>query len=188
MYPNSKHYWAKVCTLLLLLLSHFSRVRLCVTPWTEAHQASPSLGFSRQEHWSGLPFPSPMYESEKVKVKSLSRVRLLATPWTAAYQAPLPMGFSRQEYWTRQIIQQSREKKGWGAGGNVFEGRKWWMRENSSHDEPETHLEVATTMQIPTWDHLREERQSGLATSFSLSRQPENQSLRTDLCMYQSLH
>ena len=38
--------------LLLLLLSHFSRVRLCVTPWTAAHQAPPSLGFSRQEHWS----------------------------------------------------------------------------------------------------------------------------------------
>ena len=36
-----------------------------VTPWTAAHQAPPSLGFSRQEHWSGLPFPSPMHESEK---------------------------------------------------------------------------------------------------------------------------
>ena len=34
-------------------------VRLCVTPETAAHQAPPSLGFSRQEHWSGLPFPSP---------------------------------------------------------------------------------------------------------------------------------
>ena len=32
-----------------------------------AHQAPPSLGFSRQEHWSGLPFPSPMHESEKWK-------------------------------------------------------------------------------------------------------------------------
>ena len=50
---------------LLLLLSRFSRVRLCATPETEAHQAPPSLGFSRQEHWSGLPFPSPMHESEK---------------------------------------------------------------------------------------------------------------------------
>jgi len=54
-------------TLLLLLLSHFSRIRLCVTPWTAAHQAPPSLGFSRHEHWSGLPFPSPMHESEKWK-------------------------------------------------------------------------------------------------------------------------
>ena len=49
--------------LLLLLLSCFSRVRLCATPWTAAYQASPSMGFSRQEHWSGLPFPSPMHES-----------------------------------------------------------------------------------------------------------------------------
>ena len=53
--------------LLLLLLSHFSRVRLCATPQTAAHQAPPSLGFSRQEHWNGLPFPSPMQESEKSK-------------------------------------------------------------------------------------------------------------------------
>ena len=51
--------------LLLLLLSRFSCVRLCATPQTAAHQAPLSLGFSRQEHWSGLPFPSPMHESEK---------------------------------------------------------------------------------------------------------------------------
>ena len=51
--------------LLLLLLSRFSRVRLCATPSTAAHQAPQSLGFSRQEHWSGLPFPSPMHEREK---------------------------------------------------------------------------------------------------------------------------
>ena len=53
--------------MLLLLLSHFSCVRLCATPQTAAHQALPSLGFSRQEHWSGLPFPSPMHEGEKWK-------------------------------------------------------------------------------------------------------------------------
>ena len=53
--------------LLLLLLSCFSRVRLYVTPKTAAHKAPLSLGFSRQEHWSGLPFPSPMQESEKWK-------------------------------------------------------------------------------------------------------------------------
>ena len=53
--------------MLLLLLSRFSRVWLCATPQTAAHQAPPSLGFSRQEQWSGLPFPSPMHESEKWK-------------------------------------------------------------------------------------------------------------------------
>ena len=67
-----------------------------------AHQALLSLGFSRQEHWSGLPVPSPVHKSEKwkVKVKSLSRVWPSVTPWTAAYQAPPSMGFSRQEYWS----------------------------------------------------------------------------------------
>ena len=53
----------------LLLLSRFSRAWLCATPQTAAstHQAPPSLGFSRQEYWSGLPLPSPMRESEKWK-------------------------------------------------------------------------------------------------------------------------
>ena len=54
-----------MCILLLLLLSRFSHVQLCVTPEMAAHQAPLSLGFFRQEHWSGLPFPSPMHESEK---------------------------------------------------------------------------------------------------------------------------
>ena len=48
--------WFMLC---YAILSHFSRVRLC------AYQAPLSLGFSRQEHWSGLPFPSPMRENEK---------------------------------------------------------------------------------------------------------------------------
>ena len=64
---NSREKTIWMSLLLLLLLSHFSRVRLCATPETAAHQAPPSLGFSRQEHWSGLPFPSPMHESEKWK-------------------------------------------------------------------------------------------------------------------------
>ena len=60
------HMQALLLLLMLLLLqSRFSRVRLRETPEMAAHQAPPSLGFSRQEHWSGLPFPSPMHESEK---------------------------------------------------------------------------------------------------------------------------
>ena len=50
----------------MLLLSHFSRVQLCVTP---------SLGFSRQEHWSGLPFPSPMQKSESEVTQSYPTLR-----------------------------------------------------------------------------------------------------------------
>ena len=62
----SKHF-QNITILNDLLLGHFSRVRLCVTPEMAAHQALLSLGFSRQEHWSGLPFPSPMHESKKWK-------------------------------------------------------------------------------------------------------------------------
>ena len=42
-----------------LYVQSLSHVRLFVTPWTAAHQASLSMDFHRQEHWSGLPFPSP---------------------------------------------------------------------------------------------------------------------------------
>ena len=44
----------RIVLLLPLLLSCFSRVRLSATPWTAAHQAPPSMGFSRQEYWSAL--------------------------------------------------------------------------------------------------------------------------------------
>ena len=57
-----------VCVYLCLLkvkVKSLSRVWLFATPWTVAHQAPPSMGFSRQEYWSGVPFPSPMHESEK---------------------------------------------------------------------------------------------------------------------------
>ena len=60
----------KAMTNLLLLLRHFNHVWLHATPWMSAHQATLSLGFSRQEHWSGLPFPSQMHESEKWKWSS----------------------------------------------------------------------------------------------------------------------
>ena len=82
----------------LLLLSRFSRVQLCVTPQTAAHQAPLCLGFSRQEHWNGLPFSSPMHACI---LSHLSHVQLCATPWTVAHQSPLSLGFSRQEHWSR---------------------------------------------------------------------------------------
>ena len=50
--------WKQAVTLLLLLLSRFSRVQLFATPWTAAYQAPLSMGFSRQEYWSGVPLPS----------------------------------------------------------------------------------------------------------------------------------
>ena len=55
---QSKPWVSALTGLLLLLLSRFSCVRLCATPQTAAHQALPSLGFSRKECWSGVPLPS----------------------------------------------------------------------------------------------------------------------------------
>ena len=63
--PFNVLYYCTYYSVLLLLLSRFSRIQLCATPQTASYQAPLSLGFSRQEHWSGLPFPSPMHESEK---------------------------------------------------------------------------------------------------------------------------
>ena len=55
-----KHILLSLSLLLLLLLSRFSHVRLRATPWTAAYQAPPSMGFSSQEYWSGVPLPSPV--------------------------------------------------------------------------------------------------------------------------------
>ena len=60
---NKSFYYYRLTFVLQIegsLLSHFSHFRLCATPKMAAHQAPPSLGFSRREHWSGLPFPSSM--------------------------------------------------------------------------------------------------------------------------------
>ena len=93
-----------------------SRVQLFATSWTVANQAPPSMGFSRQEYWSGLPFLFPgdlnlgprhcmqtlyrLSHYSSVWVKSFTCVWLFAIPWTVAYQASQSMGFSRQEYWS----------------------------------------------------------------------------------------
>ena len=88
------HHFASIK---LLLLSQVSRVQLCATPQMADPQAPLSLGFSRQEYWSGLPLPFPMHAC---MLSRFSHVRLYVTPWTATHQAPLSTGFSRQEYWS----------------------------------------------------------------------------------------
>ena len=133
-------------TWMLLQLSRFSRVRLCATPRTAAHQAALSLGVSRHEHWSGLPFPSPRHESEKWK---WSHSIVSDSSWLhgphAAYQAPLSMGFSRQEYWSGvplpspvsmnnapQFLKMLGQKE-----NNKQEGSKWHLFESLNNGKLE---------------------------------------------------
>ena len=61
------------------VLSHFSLVRLLVTPWAVASEAPLSMGFSRQEYWSGLPFPSPLESAENCNFR----------PATTAYRVQI---------------------------------------------------------------------------------------------------
>ena len=71
--------------------SRFSHVQLCATLWTAAHQAPLSMGFSRQEYWRGLPFPSPGdLPNPGIKPTSLTAPALVGGFFTtsAIWEAP----------------------------------------------------------------------------------------------------
>ena len=90
---------------------------LLATPWTAAHQGPLSMGFSRQEHWSGVPLPSPMRESEKGKWSrsvvsdslqphGLQPTRLLR-PWEDWSEVATKHGMAEAtRRWNRQRMQQ----------------------------------------------------------------------------------
>ena len=111
-----------------------NRVWLSATPWAIAHQASLSMGFSRQEYWSGLPFPStgdlpdPGIEPTSLASPALpdgfftscnfssvqfSHVWLFATPWITARQASLSITHSR----SLKLIREAENYGGAWEGG-----------------------------------------------------------------------
>ena len=88
----------------------FSCVWLSVTPWTVARQAPLSMGFSRQEHWRGLPFPPPGDLSDPgIKLSSVSRIgRWIPYHWEVftsiyIYEICLQWGRPRSDPWARKI-------------------------------------------------------------------------------------
>ena len=83
-------------SLLLLLLSHFSPVRLCATPIDSSPPGSsvPGILQARILEWAAISF------SNACMLSRFSLVQLCATPCTAAHQAPLSTGLSTQEYWS----------------------------------------------------------------------------------------
>ena len=68
-----------------------SHVRLLVTPWTAAHQALPSMGFFRQEYWSGVPSPSPLGRGWAIPNLSLS-----SWGWDFCFFTQKILGFSKK--------------------------------------------------------------------------------------------
>ena len=73
-----------------------SRVRLLATPWTAAYQAPPSMGFSRQEFWSGVPLPSPMTKLDSI----LKRDITLSTKVRIVKAMVFPLVMFGCESWT----------------------------------------------------------------------------------------
>ena len=128
--------------MLLLLLSCFCRVRLYATPQTAAHQAPPSLGFSRQEHWSGLPFPSPMQESE-----SESEVAQLCRTLSDPMDCSLP-GSSIRGIFQARVLE-------WGAIalGHFLKQQKrkvHWVLNYTKMKCLETDFSLVLVLQSPT--------------------------------------
>ena len=73
-----------------------SHVRFFLTPWTVAYQAPPSMGFSRQEYWSGLPFPSPSFLWMAIKLMGLFNAPLPVTGCSMAQQV-------KHRFWSQSL-------------------------------------------------------------------------------------
>ena len=86
-----KEYNKAYLTHMQHVLSHFSHVRLFVTPWTIACQASLSMGFSRQEYWSGLTFPllGNLPDPGMEPVSTVSAARQVDSSWLSHQGSPL---------------------------------------------------------------------------------------------------
>ena len=117
---------AESCCVVVELLSH---VQLFVTPWTVARQSPLSMGFSRQEYWSGLPFPSPG-NLPNPGIKPMSPASLLHGRWIVYHWA---IGDSLNIYFFLKtidiyslIVLESRSLK------SVSLGQKWGVRRTSS--------------------------------------------------------
>ena len=109
-----------VFTMLLLLQSRFSHIRLCVTPWTMAFQASLSMGFSRQEYWNGLPCPPPedLPGTEPVSLMSPAlacRFFTIGATWGALYL--------QERHKIIAIIPMSKLKRS--SGKSTVDTRNW---------------------------------------------------------------
>ena len=160
-----------------------------MTPWAAAHQAPLSQGFSRQEHWRGLPFPalghlpdpgieptspvSPPLEANSLPTEPpgkpisllllllihFSRIRTCATQLTAAHQAPLSLVFSRQEYWG-----------GLPVPSPMHESEKWKLIRSVMSDSSATPWTVAYQAP-PSMGFSRQEYWSGLPFPYPISIQ-----------------
>ena len=131
----SKVYFLHSSSLKICCAQLFSHVWLFVAPWTIAHQAPPSMGFSRQEYYSGLPFPTPGNLPDPV-IKSM-RSRPLASPalacrffmTSATWEGPPKKRWKEENLGDgREMKKEEKEKEGGGERrrGNKANRLGWW--------------------------------------------------------------
>ena len=118
------------------VLSHYSRVQLFVTPWTVARQAPLSIGFSRQEYWSGLPCP-PLGGSSQPWDKAAS----LTSPALAGRSFTNSTTWEAQPEW---MVNTRSRYKWWGLIPRVRE----WAMQSSKCDC--LHIYLVSCPQLPT--------------------------------------
>ena len=105
-----------------------SRVQLLATPWTAAYQTPPSMGFSRQEYWSGLPLSSPFLTREMFKEwllhvdnqvnlkKKVGHLHKKILPWGTSLVAQwLRIHFAMQGTQVRSLVRELRSYTAWGS-------------------------------------------------------------------------
>ena len=105
-----KRYWS-VC-----ILSHFSHIRLFATLWTVACQAPLSMGFSRQEYWSGLLWPPPGY----IPDPGIEPISLVSPALQAGFYPLIHLGNPTYVHICQQIWTESVRRK-----NDSFQKRKW---------------------------------------------------------------
>ena len=114
-----------------------SRVRLLVTPWTAAHQAPPSMEFSRQEYWSGVPLPSPSLHLPRSKWQNgIRRLRDLLglgvgdTESLDSDACVIPCG-RKKKTWVGGILTPAQFKYKFGQANGETSSQGW--QEEASH-------------------------------------------------------
>ena len=94
-----------------------SRVWLLVTPWTVAHQVPPSMGFSRQEYWSGVPLPSPVVDE---KSQMIGKDPDAGKDWRQEVKATTKDDMDRWHHWLNGYEFEQTLGDGEGQGGLVW--------------------------------------------------------------------
>ena len=105
-------------------MKSLSRVQLFVTPWTVAYQAPQSVGFSRQEYWSGLPFPGSIPGSERLGGEGIGYP--FQHSWASLVAQLVKNLPTMRETWVRSLGWDDPLEKGKATPSSILDWRVPW--------------------------------------------------------------